>query len=176
MSRILTLAVLLACAVAPSAQAAAPQPKKSFDVGHMAGRWYEIARTPTAVNRDCQAGTTDWTPAGAGKFKVTATCRTGSINGPARVMSATVRITDPVTHAKVRMMMLGGLVASDYWLIDHADDYGWLIMGTPGGNFVSIMASRPTLPAAIKSDALLEVRRLGYDVSKLAFPAQPASN
>ncbi len=142
----------------------------------MAGRWYEIARTPTAVNRDCQAGTTDWTPAGAGKFKVTATCRTGSINGPARVMSATVRITDPVTHAKVRMMMLGGLVASDYWLIDHADDYGWLIMGTPGGNFVSIMASRPTLPAAIKSDALLEVRRLGYDVSKLAFPAQPASN
>ena len=69
MSRILTLAVLLACVLAPSARAAAPQPKKSFDVGHMAGRWYEIARTPTAINRDCQAGTTDWTPAGRVRWR-----------------------------------------------------------------------------------------------------------
>ena len=137
MSRILTVAVLFAWALAPmwtaAAQAAAPQPKKPFDIGRMAGRWYEIARTPNAFNRDCQAGTTDWAPAGTGLFRITATCRKGSINGPAKAISAMVRITDPVTHAKVRMSILGGLVANDYWLIDHADDYGWLIMGTPAG-------------------------------------------
>ena len=168
--------VLIATVLASPAWSAAPQPRKPFDIGHMAGRWYEIAHTPTALNRDCQAGTTDWTPAGSGKFRIVATCRKGSLTGPARVISGTVKITDPVSHAKVRMLLFGGLIGADYWLIDRADDYAWLIMGTPGGAFVSIMASRPTLPAAMKSDALLDARRLGYDVSKLSFPAQPAGD
>ena len=175
MKRILALAALL-IVLAPAAQAEAPQPRKPFDVAHMAGRWYEIARTPNALNRDCQAGTTDWTPAGSDKFKITATCRKGSLSGPAKVISAIVRIIDPVSHAKVRMSILGGLVANDYWLIDHADDYGWLIMGTPGGGFVSIMANRPVLPTAVRSQALLDLRSLGYDASKLAFPQQPATD
>ena len=168
---ILALAASLACVGA--AAAGAPEPLKSFDVGHMAGRWYEIARLPNSVNQGCQAGTTDWAAVGPGRFEITAVCRKGSPDGPARTIKGAVRITDPVTHAKVRMSLFGGLISSDYWLLDHADDYGWLIMGSPNGKVMSIMAARPALPPAVKARVLQLARSMGYDTSKLVFPIQP---
>ena len=168
--------VLAALALASGASASAPEPRKPFAVDRMAGRWYEIARTPNRINRGCEASTTDWRADGAGKFKFDATCRQGSPSGPARVISGEVRITDPASHAKVRMFMFGGLISHDYWLLDHADDYSWLIMGTPSGSFISIMAAHPSLPKAEKAQALLDARAMGYDVSKLVFPIQPAAD
>ena len=155
------------------ASAGPPEPRKPFDMGRMAGRWYEIARLPNGVNRGCEGSTTDWIAAGGGRFRFTAICRKGAPDGPARTMSGTVHVTDPATHAKVRMSVLGGLVSSDYWLIDHADDYGWLIMGTPNGQVMSIMSAQPTLPAPVRSQVLSLARSLGYDTSRLVFPIQP---
>jgi apolipoprotein D and lipocalin family protein len=168
------LAVFIALGWAATAWAAPPQPLKPFDVGHMAGRWYEIARLPNPANRDCQAGTTDWSAAGPGRFRITAVCRRGSANGPAKVFQAAVRITDPVTNAKVRMTLLGGLISNEYWLVDHADDYGWLIMCTPNGEVMAIMAPRPSLSPAVRAQVLVLVRNLGFDTTKLIFPIQPS--
>ena len=124
----------------------------------MAGRWYEIARTPTQINRGCQAGTTDWAAVGPSRFKITAVCHRGAPDGPTSVIHGEVRIIDPVSHAKVRMSLFGGLISHDYWLLDHADDYGWLIMGTPAGGFISIMAARPVPPASVRAEALTDAR------------------
>ena len=167
------IAVLALALPGAAFAAAAPQPRKAFDVGHMAGRWYEIARTPNHINQGCQASTTDWTADGPGKFRISAVCHRGAPDGPEKVIRAEVRITDPVSHAKVSMSILGGLIASDYWLLDHADDYRWLIMGTPNGRFISIMASGPRLPPDAKAAALGAVRSLGYDTAGLVFPIQP---
>ncbi len=167
------IAAILALALPSAARAfAAPEPRKPFDVGHMAGRWYEIARTPNHINQGCQGSTTDWAADGPGKFRISAVCHKGAPDGPEKVIHAEVRITDPVTHAKVRMALLGGLISSEYWLLDHADDYRWLIMGTPNGRFISIMASRPHLPADARAEALNTARRMGYDISGLVFPVQ----
>ena len=167
------LSALIALAAPSLASAAAPEPRKPFDMGRMAGRWYEIARLPNAVNRGCEGSTTDWIAAGAGRFRFTAICRKGAPDGPARSMSGTVRITDPSTHAKVRMSLFGGLVSSDYWLIDHADDYGWLIMGTPNGQVMSIMSAQPALTPSVRTQVLTLAKSLGYDTSRLVFPIQP---
>ena len=174
-----TVIAMIALAVlgaAGPAVASAPQPRKPFDPERMPGHWYEIARTPNSINRDCQASSTDWIADGDGKFKFVAICRQGSPSGPEKVVRGEVRITDPAWHAKVKMLLFGGLISSDYWLLDHADDYSWLIMGTPNGSFISIMALRPALPPLVKSQVLLEAKTMGYDTSKLAFPIQPTKN
>jgi apolipoprotein D and lipocalin family protein len=72
------------------------------------------------------------------------------------------------------MKLLGGLISRDYWIFDHADDYGWLIMGTPKGDFVSIEATKPVLAPAARTEAFARARALGYDISKLDFPTQAA--
>ncbi len=163
-------------AAATGALASAPQPKKPFALDRMPGHWYEIARTPNQINQNCQASSTDWVAAGDSKFKITATCRKGAPDGPAQVVHGDVSITDAASHAKVRMSLFGGLISRDYWLLDHADDYSWLIMGTPSGNFISIMAARPALTANETARALSDVRSMGYDVTRLVFPVQTATD
>lgn len=165
-------AALAAGSASPSAAAQAPEPKKPFDVARMPGRWYEIARTPNSINKGCQASSTDWSPAGDRRFKVVAACRKGSPTGPLKTMDATVRLTDPANN-KVRMSVLGGLISRDYWIIDHADDYGWLIMGTPGGDYVAVMAARAHMAAAPRAEAFARLKSLGYDAATLVFPVQP---
>ena len=175
--RFLSVGALLAlaalAATAAPVRASAPQPKKPFDVERMPGHWYEIARTSNSLNRDCQASATDWTASGDGKFKIVAVCRQGSPTGPEKVIKGDVRITDPEAHNKVRMYLFGGLISADYWLLDHAPDYSWLIMGTPNGKFMSIMSPHPVLPAGVRAEVLLDARTMGYDTSKLVFPEQP---
>ncbi len=79
---------------------------------------------------------------------------------------------DRATHAKVKMTVLGGLVSREYWLIDHADDYGWLIMGTADGRYVAVMTARRQPTAAVREQALRRLAALGYDKSRMEFPPQ----
>jgi apolipoprotein D and lipocalin family protein len=166
---------VLAAAAAFAATAAlaggAPEPQRPFDPGHMTGRWFEIARTPTDINRDCQGSATEWQPTDSpSKFRIIALCRKGSPTGPASTVKGTVSVIDQVSHAKVKMSVFGGLLSQEYWLLDHADDYSWLIMGTPNGKFVSIMSIQAHPAPQVRAAALQDAARLGYDISKLAFP------
>ncbi len=40
------------------------------------------------------------------------------------------------------------MIKQQYWMLDHDDAYSWLIASTSGGNFVSLLARQPSLPAA----------------------------
>jgi apolipoprotein D and lipocalin family protein len=169
-----TAAAAIVLTGATAALAEAPQPKRSFDSAHMKGRWYEIARSPNRVNQDCQAGTTDWTPKGDGAYRISAACHKGSPTASPRVIIGEVVVLNPGQNNKVRMKVFGGIIQRDYWIFDHAADYGWLIMGSPKGDFVSIEATRPILAPAVKAEALARTKALGFDTSALVFPAQLA--
>ena len=171
---LLPILAVVVTAASPAAFAAAPQPRQSFDRAHMKGRWYEIARSPNKVNEGCQAGTTDWTPKPDGSFRIIAACHRGSPTAPARTIGGDVVVLNPGQNTKVKMKLLAGIIQREYWIFDHAADYGWLIMGTPKGDFISIEATRPVLPPAVKAEALARAKALGYDTSSLIFPVQVA--
>ena len=156
------------------AKPAPPQPARPVPMNVYTGRWYEIARTPNRINQDCQAGTTDWTPKADGSFDIAAACHKGSPTATPRIIKGSVEVTNPPANTKVRMKLFGGLIARDYWIFDHAADYGWLIMGSPRGDFISIEATRPILAPAVKAEALAHARSLGFDTAKLIFPVQLA--
>ncbi|MGZ8362622.1 MAG: lipocalin family protein [Caulobacteraceae bacterium] len=163
---------VLAAAVVLTAQpvlAAAPQPRKPFDAARMPGRWYEIARVPNKVNRDCQGGYVEWTPKGPGQFRFSAICRKGSPEGKLSTVSGSIEIANPPVNNKVVMKLFGGVVRQEYWLLDHADDYSWQIMGTPGGNFISISSRGRVASQAVAAAALARARTLGYDTARLVM-------
>ena len=156
----------------PAQAAQAPEPVREVELTKMTGRWYEVARTPNAMQKDCEAATSDWALDGKG-YDVVQTCRRGSPDGPKKEWKASAAITDPVKKAKFKLSFFGGVVNQEYWILDHRTDQGWLIMGTPGGNYVWLMSKAPQLAASARSQALARIRQLGYDVSKLEFPEQP---
>jgi apolipoprotein D and lipocalin family protein len=91
--------------------------------------------------------------------------------GPPREIRATAQPVDPGSAAKWRMSYFGGLVHREYWVLDHAQDNSWLILGMPGGRYVWVLGRRPEAPAGLREHALRKVAAFGYDASRLVFPA-----
>jgi apolipoprotein D and lipocalin family protein len=170
--RLSASALILALAMAGSAAAEAPPPQTRIELGKMIGRWYEVARLPNKTQRGCQGGTSDWARSGEG-FAVVQTCYRGSLDAPPTEWRARARVVDPRTNAKFKMSFFGGMLSQEYWVIDHRPEQGWLILGTPGGNYLWLMSQRPTLSQAVRAEALARVKQLGYDIGRLEFP-QPA--
>ena len=167
--------LVLAFALAGGSALAAPSaPTKKIELTNMMGRWYEVARLPNKIQTGCQGGTSDWQRVADG-FAVVQACHKGSLSAPVTEWKARAKVLDPSTNAKLQMTFFNGLVRQEYWVLDHRSDQGWLILGTPGGRSVWLMSQRPTLPAAVKSQALARLKQLGYDVGRLEFPL-PARN
>lgn len=166
---------LISLAVAGAALASAPtspEPCKTVDPAHYVGRWYEIARLPNKLQADCDAPTSDWTPAGAGSFAVVQTCHQGSPTGPAKIWRAAGRILN-AGATKIRIGFLGGLIHQDYWIVDRGDDYSWCIMSTPNPKYVWIMSKRPSISPAERAALIQRAHALGYDTTRLVFDDQP---
>lgn len=165
------LAAVAAClTLAPGLAArAAPEPTRRIEIGQMMGRWYEVARVPNILQKGCQAGASDWKLAANG-FAVVQSCHKGAPDGPLAVWKAKAVVADPATNAKLRMSFFGGTVSQDYVVVDHRPDQGWLVLATANGKYLWLMSSRPTLPAAFRSQALARIRQLGFDTARLEFP------
>jgi apolipoprotein D and lipocalin family protein len=167
------LAAVLACAAifAQPALAVAPEPARKLDISSMAGRWYEVARIPNKLQNGCGEGMVQWTRTDDG-YSVVQTCR----KGPDRKeWKAKAKVVDPRTNAKFKMSFFGGILSQEYWVLDTRPEQGWLILGTPGGNYLWLMSQRPSLGESVMAQALSRVRQLGYDVGRLEFP-KPALN
>jgi apolipoprotein D and lipocalin family protein len=166
---LLAAAAIGAGLAAGAALAAAPQPKKPVAIDRFLGRWYEIARTPNVNQKNCWAPTMTWTRVSADRYAVSQTCRKGSVSGPVSSTKSSVSIVDSKTNAKLNVGFFGGVVKQEYWVLDHADDYRWALVGTPGGNFIWVLARKPSLSSAERAEVIGRVRALGYNPGKLQY-------
>ena len=166
----LTAALLVATALLASPVAAMPQTVDYLEPTKMMGRWYEIARLPNQIQKGCQAGASDWTRSAEG-FSVVQSCHKGAPDGPLSLWRAKARVADPTTNAKFRMTFFGGLVSQEYWVLDRRDADGWLILATHDGKYLWLMCQRPTLPAIARAQAVARIKQLGFDPTRLEWPA-----
>ena len=63
----------------------------------------------------------------------------------------------------------------DYWIIDLAPDYSWVLIGEPSGKFFWILARQAQLPQALENDLLARAAALGYQKKDLIKPANRIS-
>ena len=170
--RFAALALVASLGASAPAFAGAPQPAKPVAPTLYAGRWYEIARTTNKMQADCLASTTDFSNYQAGRFSAVQTCHKGSPAGPKTTISVSGRVLPSSGNAKMQLGMLGGLISREYWILDHADDNGWLIMTTSDGRYVWLMSRQPQISAAVKAAVVGRMQQLGLNLTKLAFPQQ----
>lgn len=170
---IMIAACLLTLSAAPAALAGAHPPARAIPASFYSGKWYEIARTPNAGQRDCQAPSTEFTGASASGFSVHQICHKGSATGAAKTFDTKGKIIGGSENTRFSMSFLGGLQKQEYWILDCAEDHGWAIMATPGGNYVWLLSRQPQMSAEVKAQALARVKALGY--AKLEYPQHPGS-
>jgi apolipoprotein D and lipocalin family protein len=164
--RTFVCATLAVAALGGSALAAAPEPTKPVDITRYAGRWFEMARLHNRIEEACISATADYIDTGD-HIEAIETCRHAPPS-PDKVYRASVKIMDPGENAKLRLTFFP-FVYKDYWVLDHANDYSWAILGEPSGKYLWIFTRTPAPAQAERNAVLARAKALGYDTSKLIF-------
>lgn len=145
---------------------------RDVDLDRFDGRWFEIARSPNDVQKDCRRAQIDFTPQErAGRYGLTVTC-TRRADGEIERLRANARVTDPETNAKFRftltgLLSFGGLAGQNYWVWDLAPDYSWAIMGLPNKSDWWIWHRSQSPSEAARRELIRRARVLGMDTGRV---------
>ncbi len=147
-----------------------PQPAKTVDLKSYLGRWYEIARYEQRFERGCEGVTAEYNLRSDGKIDVLNRCRKqGGKTVEARGLA---KVVDAQSNAKLKVSFFRPF-SGDYWILDHADDYSWSIVGEPSGRYLWILARQAEPGIELTEELVDRSRALGYDSSMLIRTKQP---
>lgn len=169
----LLLVLLLLCFVcSPAADCIDRTPAPTFDLDRFLGHWYEIARFDHRFERGLEAVETDYALRSDGRIAVEHR-GTHERTGRRRRSRGNVRTTRTPGHLRISLRRL---FTSDYNVLEIADDYGWMIIGSRSPRFLWILARTPRLDVESTNRILQLARRRGYATSRLLFVDQPAAD
>ena len=167
------LAVLIAGIVAVtapplvSAEKQTPPETVAFvDLDRYAGRWYEIASIPNRFQKHCRGNTVaSYRSIEGQRIEVTNSCldKEGSLD----TAQGIARVVDSSSNAKLEVSFVSlfgwQLFWGDYWVLELADDYSYVIVGTPNYRYGWILSRTPGLSTEIREYLDGRLRASGYD-------------
>ncbi len=161
------LLALAACAGAgPAGNPRPPQPAKRVELSKYLGLWYEAARYDFRFEKGCDGVTAEYSLRPDGLVEVRNTCRKGGPEGIEKFSLGKAKVVDKATGAKLKVSFFGPFFLGDYWVLDHADDYSWAIVGEGSGRYLWLLTRDKPTPGL--TQALTDrAKAMGYDVSRL---------
>lgn len=154
----------------PVGNRSVPQPNKPVELQKYLGRWYEIARYEQSFQKGCEGVSADYSLRPDGSIAVVNRCR--KPDGKTSEARGRAKVVDPRSSAKLKVSFFGPFYG-DYWVLDHADDYSWSIVGEPSGRYLWILDRDATPPEAKVQKLIERAGSLGYDTSMLLRTRQP---
>nr|WP_232793436.1 lipocalin family protein [Caulobacter hibisci] len=167
----LTLGAVVACAAHPTGNPNPPQPAKSVELKRYLGLWHEAARYDFRFEKGCDGVTAEYSLRPDGLVEVRNTCRQGGPEGVEKVTIGKAKLADRQTDnkargAKLKVSFFGPFYVGDYWVLDHADDYSWSIVGEGSGRYLWLLTRDKPTPA-LTQELTDRAKAMGYDVSRL---------
>ena len=149
----------------PVGNSSVPEPAKTVNVMRYSGVWYELARYENGFERGCEGVTAQYSLKPNGEVRVLNTCRGEAPLGPARTSEGSARVVQDSGNAKFKVSFFGPFYVGNYWVLDHANDYSWAIVGEPSGRFLWLLSR--TKSKSVRSELTRRAAHLGYDTSLL---------
>lgn len=149
-----------------SGNASVPAPAKPVALNSYLGKWYEIARYEASFQKGCEAVTAEYALRTDGKINVVNSCREGSPDGAQRSSTATARVVEGTGNARLKVQFFPP-IEGDYWVLDHAPDYSWSIVGEPSGKYLWILSRTPKLSERAYQSLVQRVAAMGYNTAML---------
>jgi apolipoprotein D and lipocalin family protein len=151
----------------PIGNPSVPEPAKPVDISRYLGRWYEIARYDSRFERDCEGVTAEYSLRPDGMIRVLNSCQKASLGERFRTAEGRARIVPNSRSSKLKVSFFGPFFFGDYWILDHAVDYSWSIVGEPSGKYLWLLCREATPAEAVQVALLRRAKELGYDTSML---------
>lgn len=140
----------------------------SVDLPKYLGKWYEIYRLPNWFeDEDCLTVTAEYSLRADQKINVLNTCKKISKTNEAHGKAHTVEGSG---NAKLKVSFFWPFYG-DYWILDLAEDYSWVIIGEPAGKYLWILARNPVLDKTLEEKLLQKIEAIGYRRTDLVKPS-----
>ncbi len=144
-----------------------PEPAKGVDLQRYMGRWYELGRYENRFERDCDVVTADYSLGRGGKVQIVNACRLDGGDGTFKKSKGRARIVRGSNGAKLKVAFFGPFYIGDYWVLDHADDYSWSIVGEPRGTYLWLLSRRSNPGEDVRRAIYARAAELGYDTAAI---------
>lgn len=166
---VIASALLSACNTAgPAGNTSVPQPAKTVQLNRYLGDWFEVARYENSFEKNCEGVTAQYSQRNDGMIRVINTCRKGGPDGAEKSVEGRAKIVPDSGNAKLKVSFFGPFYG-DYWVLDHANDYSWSIVGEPSGRYLWILTRAAKPSEQTRKMLVNKVKSLGYDVGRLRW-------
>ncbi len=152
-----------------------PGPVKTVpvvDLDRYVGTWFEVARFDNVFQRGCAGDVTaTYAKRPDGRLDVINRCRRA--DGSMTTAAGVARVVDITTRAKLKVRFAPAflswlpMVWGDYWIIGLADDYSWVVVGTPDRKYLWVLSRTAVLAESNYERALEIARANGFDDRQL---------
>ena len=146
-----------------------PEPAKAVELSRYLGKWYEIARYENSFEKGCDSVTALYRQREDGLISVTNSCMSG---GKVKTSEGTAKMVADSHDAKLKVSFFGPFYVGNYWVLDHARDYSWSIVGEPSGRYLWILSRTANPDPATRNEWFRRARELGYDTSLIRVTRQ----
>lgn len=146
-----------------------PEPASPVDLERYMGLWYEQFRYDAPFEKGMDEVTAQYSLNANGTVRVINRGR--NRHGKWTKRTATAHVADHTTNAKLTVRFFG-LLRGKYWVMDHAADYSWAIVGEPSGRFLWALTRDPQPTADLTNHLTTRIQALGYDRSRLRVTRQ----
>ena len=149
--------------VSSSCRSQVPETVSSVDLEKYAGLWYEYASFPARFQKGCTNTTAEYKLSPKGYVIVINKCtrendRTG-IEGKAFIVKGS-------GNAKLKVQFFWPF-KGDYYIIDLADDYRYVVVGHPGRDYLWILSREPYMTNDTYTRLVEIIKGKGFDVARL---------
>ena len=149
-----------------------PQPSKPVDLNRYLGRWYELGSYRAPFQDGCTATHADYSLNSDGSIRVLNSCRKGGLSSNEELAEGRAEVVEGSNNAKLRVSFFGPFYG-DYWVLDHATDYSWAIVGEPSGKYLWLLSRTAHPSKATLKHIEGRVAEMGYDMKLLNWTEQP---
>jgi len=139
---------------------------ETVDVNNYSGTWYSLYSIPTTYDKGTREtqGSYTWNTSGNYFDVVTSYKKPGSEE--VHSIQSKVFQVPGTNNAKMKCQFVWPFKV-DYWVIELAPDYSYVVVGHPEHKLLFIMSRKKTLDKKTYSKIVERCESRGYDVSKL---------
>ncbi|MGY4386069.1 apolipoprotein D and lipocalin family protein [Pedobacter sp. UYP24] len=141
------------------------KPVQKVDIVSYAGKWYSLYSIPTIMDKQWRETTETYVIHPDGYYAVFTTYKLVA-DEKQKYIRSKLFVVRGTGNAVLKAQFVWPFKV-DYWVIELADDYSYVVVGHPKHKFLFIMSRIPTLPEELLSQIINRCHKKGYDTSKL---------
>ncbi|RZL43598.1 MAG: hypothetical protein EOP00_22450 [Pedobacter sp.] len=140
-------------------------PVAKLDLKKYSGTWYSLYSIPTIFDKGSRETTTKYTLNTEGYYNVVTTYKKPNDE---KIYSRNSKIfpSEEGNNGELQAQFIWPIKV-DYWIIELAEDYSYVVVGHPDRKFLFIMSRNQTMPKKTHDEIVARCKAKGYEVAKL---------